>query len=294
MSLPLAEELAQSLNRYAPNPGERALDSALIDAFRQTGRLSRGLLATRTALATGLERETALLFGCALEFWHLASLILDDLPCMDDATRRRGAPCLHRVHGESTALLVAMALLNRAYQLAGNALARFPVGARQDALAGIDELLGPQGILGGQSMDLRYDPNQAEMRAPGRIAWRKTGSLLWLSVKLPTSGRLSSTERLELHRMAVYWGVAYQLIDDLLDLRPDRNSGKDSYRDSLMNRPNSVSILGLAGAQARLERLLRLAESNLSRLSDRSARWNYLRDWQQHVFAAALQVRHAA
>ena len=280
--------------RYAPNRGERALDSALEDAFRQTGRLSRGLLAARTALATGLERETALRFGCALEYWHLASLILDDLPCMDDAMRRRGAPCLHRIHGESTALLAAMALLNRAYQLAGTALARFPVAARLEALTGMGELLGPEGILGGQSLDLQYDPEQGALRAPGRIAWLKTGSLLWLAVKLPTTGRSSPSERLELRRLAVYWGVAYQLIDDLQDLRSDQDTGKDSNRDSLMNRPNTVSTLGLTRAQARLERLMRLAEARLSNLSDRGARWNYLREWQQDVFAAALEVRHAA
>ncbi|MFI5335754.1 MAG: polyprenyl synthetase family protein [Opitutales bacterium] len=290
----LIAELLAALRRHAPRRGEAALDFALQEALARPGRLARGQLSVRTALAVGLDRETAVEFGCALEFWHLASLLLDDLPCMDDAERRRGAPCLHRTHGESTALLAALALINRAYQLAHGALAAQPLPVRRNALTLLDRVLGPDGLLGGQSLDLQHVPALATSRDPGRIAWRKTGVLLWLAMGLPAATGATPGELQRLRHLAVYWGLAYQLIDDLTDLAPAGDPGKDHGQDSRHRRPNAVTAMGRPAARTRLARLLLLAEIQLAGLRHRHPRWAYLYDWQLRIFAAAGEIRRAA
>ncbi len=92
----------------------------------------------------------------ALEYFHTASLLFDDLPCMDNALERRGAPCVHLAFGEEGAILTALALINRAYALTWRAVAGCPQVRQVRALAYIEHCLGVEGLLNGQSLDLHY------------------------------------------------------------------------------------------------------------------------------------------
>lgn len=290
--------LAAALRAHAPDaaraPGP--LRAALDDALAHPGRLVRATLLLASAEAAGLPVAAAEQLACAVEYWHLASLLLDDLPCMDDAGERRGRPCVHRVHGESTAILAALALINRAYTLAGAVLARRPVRVRRAALALVETVMGPAGIVGGQAADLAFAVGPRSPTDIGRIAWRKTGSLLWLCLALPAVwNQPARIDARQLRRLAIHWGLAYQAIDDLGDvLGTTVQAGKTARRDAALARPNLALALGVPGARRRVDRLLTLAGTTIARLIAEDPRQAYLLPWHEAVFVARGAALRAA
>ncbi len=281
------------------SPGHSAVEphlrAALDDATAHPGRLLRARLVHRAALAHGLSESDALALACAVEYYHLASLLLDDLPCMDNADTRRGLPCTHRVHGDATAILAALALINRAYTLAAFSLAQLPAGLRLRAHATLDAALGTAGILGGQSRDLRFAHSDRSAREVAAIAAGKTGSLLTLAIYLPALlADPSSAELHHLKALCLYWGLAYQASDDLHDvLSHPAASDKTTGRDRALTRPNLALALGVPAARRRLHRLARQATTTLKRLSSSSPRWQYLADFQT-AFLTPVLAREAA
>jgi len=199
------------------------------------------------------------------------------------------------VHGEAVAQLAALALINRAYALCGEVFSEQPRVVRREAQRAIDLVLGPSGLLGGQSRDLHFAPGRAGDREPGRIAWQKTGMLLQLAVTLPALAGARPRELRDLRALSVYWGLLYQLLDDFSDLQPGASgSGKDAGQDARHARPNAVTQLGTDTARTRLARLFQLAENRLSSLQRENPRWEFLRAWQQNVFAGVRELRRAA
>ncbi len=284
----------------ANNPGTPATEPHLAAALTETvahpGHLVRAGLLLQAAEQHGLNPAAALQLALALEYWHQASLILDDLPCMDDGEQRRGLPCLHRTHGEATAILSALALVNRANTLVQRAYLAESAEVRATACALVDQALGATGMLCGQASDLRFRGGQQAAREVGRIAWQKTGALLWLALSLPV---LSSTawpqERRILRALCVYWALAYQAMDDLTDLSsPAGGSGKTTGRDAALRRPNLAIALGVPLARHRIERLLALANRRLQALTRRDTRWTYLREWHERLFLARYLLLAAA
>lgn len=280
-----------ALREFAPVAArmEPHLEAAILQAVSEPGKLVRARLAHEAALVHGMGEGAALQLACAVEYFHTASLLLDDLPCMDDAATRRGLPCVHRAHGEATAILAALALINRAYALAGFAFAAEAPEVRVRALACVDACLGPAGLVGGQAADLRFSEGPGGARAVARIAAAKTGALFWLAVRLPAlAGRPDEIEGRALKGLCVYWGLAFQAIDDLADLlRGEVEAGKTTGRDRALARPNLAHALGAPAARARVARLSRLSASALGRLEARSGRWSYLREFHARVFEPA-------
>ena len=280
-----AEAVARVLAANTPGEAttEPVLGDALARAVARPGRMVRAGLVMAAAHAHGLKPAVAEQLACALEFWHQASLILDDLPCMDDAELRRGLPCLHRTHGDATAILTALGLINRAYALVQRAYLLESVEVRQQACAMVDTALGAAGILCGQAWDLRFSHGHRAPREVGRIAWRKTGALLGLALGLPLlpSGAWQR-ERRTLQALGVYWALAYQAMDDLLDVTaPVGGSGKTAGHDAALSRPNLTIALGAPLTRRRIARLLRLADRQVQRLRERDPRWTYLADWHE-------------
>ncbi len=270
---------------------EPHLRAVLKDTAGNPGRMIRARLALVAGEVHGLGPVPAEQLACAVEYYHAASLLLDDLPCMDDAALRRGRPCAHRVHGEATAILAALALVNRANALIGSAFAAQPAVVRLQALAGVDGCLGPAGLVGGQARDLRFAESACTAREIGAVAQGKTGALLWLSVCLPAlPAAPAAAEWRELKSLCVYWGLAYQVADDLFDVvQATGESGKTSNRDGTLRRPNLALALGVEAAQRRLARLLRQAGRTLVRLEAQHERWRYLGEFQRTVFAAVAE-----
>ncbi|MDR3671193.1 MAG: polyprenyl synthetase family protein [Holophaga sp.] len=253
-------------------PLPAALDPRFEGALRHIldhpGNLVRPRMVMQGAMAHGLDAGRAKDLAIALEYFHTASLVFDDLPCMDDASQRRGAPCVHRVYGEGEAILAALALINRAYALIWRAAAGAPPERQAEAMSYVEQRLGVAGLLNGQSLDLHYAALPHDPETTGRIARGKTVSLVRLTLVLPAILGGAGGREIQLQeRVSLYWGLAYQILDDLKDLflgAPE--SGKTVGRDTLLDRPNLAAVAGPPAAMKRLKRLLRLGDRNLASL----------------------------
>lgn len=281
------DPVAQALLDHSPATArtEPHLRAVLDHAIGTPGKRVRARLVQAAARAHGLDADASLQLATAVEYFHLSSLLLDDLPCMDDAQTRRGRPCAHRVHGEASTILAALALVNRAYALVGFALAGLPGFVRLQAQACLDACLGPSGLVGGQAADLRFAESDRSARTAGRIAAAKTGALFWLAVYLPAliSGP-GPRERRSLKALCVYWGLAFQAIDDLGDvLATSVESGKTTGRDRALTRPNLALALGVPAVRTRIARLSALAEREVANLfASDPKRYHYLAGFQQN------------
>lgn len=205
----------------------------------------------------------------AVEYVHAASLVLDDLPSMDDARRRRGRPALHRVHGVATAELAAVALLSRAFELIASGEA--PSGALRARILGeLAAAVGAAGCCAGQAADLSADPSSVALDDLETIHSQKTGGLFVAAVR---GGALSggAPERV-LSALTLYarnLGLAFQITDDLLDLEGDpQEMGKDAGRDG--HRANFATVLGPESSHRLVEELLDAALAALTPLGPKA------------------------
>ena len=206
----------------------------------------------------------------AVEFVHAASLVLDDLPSMDDARRRRGRPALHLLHGVATAELAAVALLSRAFEIIAGAEA-VSGAARARILGELAAAVGAAGCCAGQAADLAAEPESAGLDDLEAIHAQKTGALFVAAV---SGGALagSAGER-TLSALTLYarnLGLAFQITDDLLDWEGDAGAmGKDTRRDT--HRANFATILGPDSSHRLVQELLDAALQALEPLPPRSA-----------------------
>jgi geranylgeranyl pyrophosphate synthase len=249
-----------------------ALDPHFEEALRYVldnpGSLVRPRMAFQVATAYGLESGYANDLALALEYFHTASLLFDDLPCMDDASERRGVLCVHLAFGEAGAVLAALALINRAYALSWRAVSGSSQASQSRVLAYIEQRLGVEGLLNGQSLDLHYSILPHNRATTERIARSKTVSLIRLTLVLPAMlGGAPAREVQLLERIALYWGLGYQMVDDLKDvLQSAVEAGKTVARDLLLDRPNAASAMGVSSAVGRLTRFIHLGDTTLRQL----------------------------
>ena len=253
-------------------PLPAALDPHLEESLRHVldnpGSLVRPRMVFQVATAYGLDAQSAKDLAIALEYFHTASLLFDDLPCMDNASERRGVPCVHLAYGEAGAILTALALINRAYALIWRAASGASPQQQSRALAYIERCLGLDGLLNGQSLDLHYATLPHNRETTERVARGKTVSLIRLTLVLPAIlGGAPLREIQLLERIALYWGLGYQMVDDLKDvLESAADAGKTVARDLLLDRPNAASAMGIPGAVTRLTRFIHLGDKTLHRL----------------------------
>lgn len=253
---------------WFPAAVEPNLEQALRHTLEHPGSLIRPRLVMQLAAAYGVGTGAAQDLAVALEYFHSASLLFDDLPCMDDAFERRGTACAHRLFGEAGAILAALGLINRAYALAWRAVAGCDAGKQAQALEFVEQRLGVGGLLNGQSLDLTYASLPHTCQTTEQIARGKTVALIRLTLVLPAMlGDASSREIALLERLALLWGLAYQALDDLKDLlESEEDTGKTGARDVLLDRPNAAAVLGIGPAIERVEKLIRTGNAALRRL----------------------------
>jgi len=263
-----------------PQGTEPHLGGALRDTLQHPGSMVRAELAYRIACSFGLSEERSEHLAIAIEYFHTASLLFDDLPSMDDARVRRGVPCAHQVYGEGAAILAALALINRAYALIWKTVAGLPPEVQSAGLGYLERHLGIAGLLNGQSQDLHYSRLSEHLREPQSIAMGKTVSLIRLALVLPAIiGRAQPHEAILLDRLAIFWGLSYQTLDDLKDvLHSDDVHGKTAARDACLDRPNLALMIGVPESFDRIERLMNLGSRVIARLVERRARLAFLRD----------------
>jgi geranylgeranyl diphosphate synthase type II len=242
--------IEQRLASLVP-PAEQA-PSALHQSMRHSllapGKRVRALLLILAAKHFGAGEDAALSAACAVEMVHAASLILDDLPAMDNATLRRGLPANHRVYGEATAILAAIALMNRA----------FGVIAEDGALAGttriglteiLSRAIGSEGLVAGQEADLKWQPVAATRKDVELVHARKTAALFSAATEMgAVIAGIGGGEAQRMRDFGKRLGLAFQVLDDLLDVLAAREeAGKDVGRDA--GKPSLVRTVGLEEAQ---------------------------------------------
>ena len=273
----------------------QALAAVVIESVANTGGLKRASLAFLAGKSLGAGAAATENFACAVEYFHIASLLLDDLPCMDDASVRRGVTCTHRRHGEASTVLGALALINKAYALIGSAAAALP-RLRSEALARcIDECLGSRGVIGGQALDLAFRGTTRSAREVGRAAIGKTVAMLRLAMELPAIAAMASPAELAaVRRLSVYWGLLYQGADDFADVGLSGATGKSGGRDALLDRPNLVIRSGAEAARARMSRWSALAATEIERLARMNPGWAFLRGVHSSMPAPRRAVADAA
>ena len=227
----------------------RRLNEAVEYAVFPGGKRLRPALALVAAELAGASRAQGLRVACAVEFLHSSSLVLDDLPAMDDADLRRSRRALHLVFGEGLAVLASVALLNRAYELLA-ASARGRGTAAAALVAEAARCVGADGMVGGQVVDLETRAGAADEDA---LACRdlKTVALMRLMMTAGALARGASDEDARaLADFGERFGRAYQICDDLLDEASDaRATGKPARQDARHARASAVSTLGSDGAR---------------------------------------------
>ena len=275
---------------------EASFGDALSYLLDHPGNMVRPRIVCEIALAYGIPEASAIDLAIALEYFHTASLVFDDLPCMDNATMRRSAPCIHLPYGQSAAILAALALINRAYSLAWGAVAVCAEDVRQPALRFLEERLGLQGLLNGQALDLNYWQLPHSLGVTDQVARGKTVSLIALTLVLPAMlGAASKRELRLLNRISMFWGLAYQTVDDLKDVLENSSAtGKTGGRDELLDRPNAALVLGVPAAVERLARLLQLGDLSLERLLKIQPRLVFLRGFRFTLKGELNQVLESA
>ena len=224
------------------------LGEAMRYAVLDGGKRLRPLLVLAASEAVGGNTQAALRAACAVELIHAYSLVHDDMPCMDNDVLRRGKPTVHVKYGEAGALLAGDALQALAFEL----LVPGDEGGVPEAMqARLCRLLahaaGSAGMAGGQAIDLAsvgVKLNEEQLRQMHRC---KTGALLQGSVLMGAAcGELSATERAALSDYGAALGLAFQVVDDILDVIADSATlGKTAGKDAEQDKPTYVSILGL-------------------------------------------------
>lgn len=281
------EELEQVIEGYRTmidlDPAtEPRLRAVLEHVLGHPGSLVRAQLAFSILRAHQVEIHRALAVAVAIEYFHTASLVFDDMPCMDDASERRGVPCAHVAHGEAAATLAGLALINRGYALLWEVIASLPPAHRMEASQLVTSCLGLRGILNGQSRDLHFSSSARRERDVMDVAYGKTVTLIRLTLGLPALvAGVTSAERADLEHLSTLWGLAYQIMDDFKDcLMTPAETGKTVARDALLAHPNLPATIGHAPAQIRLSELMRQASALVSGLERKPAAWGILRRLQ--------------
>jgi farnesyl diphosphate synthase len=267
-------------------PGSKIVPERLHDAMRYAvlgaGKRVRPLLAFAGGELSDADIERVAIAGAAVELIHAYSLVHDDMPCMDDDVLRRGKPTVHVEYDEATALLVGDALQSLAFQLLGEyRLAEHSV----DQLHMVKLLAtasGSRGMAGGQAIDLESVGKKLSVPELELMHIHKTGALIRASVLLGAhcGYGLGESELAQLDHFAKLIGLAFQVVDDVLDAEaPTATLGKTAGKDADQNKPTYVSALGLSEARQFAEQLRHDALQALDGFGERALRLRQLADF---------------
>jgi farnesyl diphosphate synthase len=255
-----AERVNTALDGLFPKPQgpETRLMSALRYAALDGGKRLRPFFTLESGRVFDADEGALLRVACAIECVHTYSLIHDDLPCMDDDDLRRGRPTLHRAFDEATALLAGDALLTFAFEILADPATHSDPQMRCKLISGLAKAAGPLGMVAGQAADMEGEDIGSDLIAVTRMNRLKTGALINFSVDAGAMiGCASEAEKTALSRYAHDVGLAFQMVDDLLDAEGVvRDTGKAVGKDRARGKVNFVTVLG---AQATRERIAMLA-----------------------------------
>jgi len=254
----------EGLDHGAPAELVQAMRYAVLDG----GKRLRPLLVLAACESLQGHPDAALRCACAVELIHAYSLVHDDMPCMDNDILRRGKPTVHVAFGEATALLAGDALQALAFELlTPDAADAVPVAMQALFCRLLARAAGSAGMAGGQAIDLASvgcTLNEKQLRDMHAL---KTGALLKGSVLMGAAcGHASKSQWLALQEFGDALGLAFQVVDDILDVVGDSAAlGKTAGKDAAHNKPTYVSVMGLDKSRAFSYELLGHAHAALDR-----------------------------
>jgi farnesyl diphosphate synthase len=257
------------------------LHQAMRYATLEGGKRVRPLLAFAAGEVAGAAPERLELVGAALEMIHAYSLVHDDMPCMDDDALRRGKPTVHVEFDEATALLVGDSLQSLAFEIVTRTgLADDPV-RHLDMVHTLAVASGTRGMAGGQAIDLDAVGKSLTLPELEMMHIHKTGALIRAAVRLGAlCGTADATALDRLDRYAKCVGLAFQVVDDVLDADASTATlGKTAGKDAAQGKPTYVSLLGLARARELAEELRGQAQAAIEPLGSSAARLAQLADF---------------
>lgn len=266
-------------------PAAHLVPARLHDAMRYStlegGKRVRPLLAFAAGEVSGAAPERLEIAAAAVECIHAYSLVHDDLPCMDDDTLRRGKPTVHVEYDEATALLVGDALQSLAFQLLAEHRLADDARIQLDMVKTLAQAAGSRGMAGGQQIDLEATGKPLTLPELELMHIHKTGALIRAAVRLgATCGALSKEDERKLDRYAKAIGLAFQVVDDVLDYDASTATlGKTAGKDSQRGKPTYVSALGLSRAREFAEELRAEAHVSLEGIGAPARRLGELADF---------------
>ena len=264
----IAAEIDDEFSQLLVSPGDARdpLYAAMRHAAIGGGKRLRPLLVTATASLFHVDRDVALRVGTAVEAIHVYSLVHDDLPCMDDDDLRRGKPTVHRAYDEATAVLAGDALHALAFEILANSGTHTDPFIRSELIATLAVASGPDGMAGGQMMDLEAEKTTFDLPTVTRLQALKTGALIAASVEMGAIlGHVPPEGRTHLRGYARDIGLAFQIADDILDVEGDSEiAGKALHKDAEAGKGTFVSLMGLDRAKQQAAMLVEQAVGQLA------------------------------
>jgi geranylgeranyl diphosphate synthase type II len=251
------------------------LHESMIYSIMAGGKRLRPVLCIAACEVSGGEIEKALPVACAIEMIHTYSLIHDDLPSMDDDLLRRGKPTNHSVYGEALAILAGDALLTDAfYFIVDQGISS---GLRPsllvDVIKDIANASGSRGMVGGQAIDLSLEGSkEVTIDMSERVHSLKTGALIEVSVM--TGAKIGGANHKELYQLNSYskaLGLAFQIMDDVLDIEGGGEIGKNRGGDARKKKATYPSLIGVENARRMAEQLTKDAVDALRTFGSEAA-----------------------
>lgn len=264
----IAADIDQEFDALLKLPGDARdrLYAAMRHAAIGGGKRLRPLLVTATAALFHVDRAVAVRIGTAVEAIHVYSLVHDDLPCMDDDDMRRGKPTVHRAFDDATAVLAGDSLHALAFEILANPQTHPDPFVRGELVSTLALASGPEGMAGGQMMDIEAENATFDLQTVMRLQALKTGALIAASVEMGAIlGHIPPEGRTHLRGYARDIGLAFQIADDILDVEGDPElAGKALQKDADAGKGTFVSLMGLERAKQQAEMLVAQANEHLS------------------------------
>jgi geranylgeranyl diphosphate synthase type II len=232
------------LEQYLSNeePLLKVLQESINYTLFSGGKRVRPLFCFMVGELFHVSRERLVSLACALEMIHAASLIMDDLPCMDSAPTRRGKPANHLVFGQDVAVLASIGLLAKAFEVILNDSA-LSNDTRIRVVSKLANIVGIHGMVGGQFVDLKCSNGSVEYSTLEYIHFHKTALLFMASGSTAaTIGNATENEINAVEEYAKNQGLAFQIIDDLLDFT---GGAEETVKQIRQDRGNFAKLLGV-------------------------------------------------
>jgi farnesyl diphosphate synthase len=265
----------------SPQIAPRRLHEAMRYAVLDGGKRVRPLLAFAAAEVTGAPADRAQYAAAAVELSHAYSRVHDDMPAMDNDALRLGKPTVHVEFDEATALLVGDALQSLAFETLAHPGLNHDPAVQLELMRLLAQASGSRGMAGGQAIDLASVGKPLDLTELEFMHIHKTGALIRASVQLGAQcGTLNGVTRSALDHYAKCIGLAFQVVDDVLDAEASTATlGKTAGKDAADNKPTYVSLLGVARTRELAQELRTDAYAALIDLGEPALRLRQLADF---------------